>query len=49
MLQCWNVYRTVRKKDFMILARVRVSSYIVQFCIVYHSVARERDRGSRCG
>ena len=21
---------------------------IVQFCIVYHSVARERDRGSRC-
>ena len=26
MLQCWNVYRTVRKKDFVFLARVRVSS-----------------------
>ena len=104
MLQCWNVYRTVRKKDSVFLARVRVSSqyfpvfdcvsysfarkrsllslwlglavYICsvgmdilryarrhscfslgfglavsnfQFWIVYHSVARERDRGSRRG
>ena len=26
ILQCWNVYRTVRKKDFVFLARVSVSS-----------------------
>ena len=25
ILQCWNVYRTVRKKDFVFPARVRVS------------------------
>ena len=104
ILQFWNVYRTVCKKDFVFLARVRVSSqyfsvldcisyscarkrswlslwlglavdifsfgmYIVQytrrtscfslglglavsifqFWIVYHTVAQERDRGSRCG
>ena len=37
ILQCWNVYRTVRKKDFVFLARVRVSSqYISSFglCII---------------
>ena len=43
MLQCWNVYRTVRKKDFVILARVRVSSY---YCPVLdgvsYSCARKR-------
>ena len=104
ILQCWNVSRTVCKKDFVLCAGVRVSSqyfpvlycvsfscarkrswlsmwlglavYICsvgmdilryarrhscfslglglavsnfQFWIVYHSVARERDRGSRCG
>ena len=104
IVQCWNVYCTVRKNVFVFLARVRVSNqyfpvldcvsyscarkrswlslwlglavYIysvgmdivqyarrtscfslglglavifVQFYIVYHSVARERDRGSRCG
>ena len=104
IFQFWNVYRTVRKKEFVFLARVRVSSqyfpdldcisyscaikrswlslwlglavdifqfgmYIVQYArrascfslglglavsifqiwIVYHTVAQERDRGSRCG
>ena len=110
IFQFWNVYRTVRKKDFVLLARVRVSSqyfpvldcisyscarkrswlslwlglavsglYIIQLrifssfgmhivqyarrtslglglavsifqcCIVYHTVAQEIDRGSRCG
>ena len=90
IFQFWNVYRIVRKKDFVFLARVRVSSQyfpvldcisytikrswlslwlglqytrrtscfplglwlavsICQFWIVYHTVAQERDRGSRCG
>ena len=43
MLQCWNVYRTVRKKDFVFLARVRVSRYYcpVLDCVSY-SCARKR-------
>ena len=73
----WIVYRTVRKKDFVALARVRVSAVsifslglyniqlrnkdvlalamvkavvsISQFWIVFHTVAQERDRGSRYG
>ena len=49
ILQFWNVYRTVRKKDFMFITRARVSSQYFQFWIVYHTVAQERDRGSRCG
>ena len=105
IFQFRNVYRTVRKKDFVFLARVRVSSpyfpvldcisyscarrrswlslwlglamdiflgygmytvqyarrtscfslglglavSICQFWIEYHTVAQERDRGSRCG
>ena len=42
-LQCWNVYRTVRKKDFVFLARVRVSSqyFPVLDCVSY-SCARKR-------
>ena len=48
ILQFWNVYRTVRKKDFMFITRVRVSSQYFQFWIVYHTVVQERDRGSRC-
>ena len=37
IFQFWNVYRTVRKKDFVILARVRVSSYYcpVLDCVSY--------------
>ena len=43
MLQCWNVYRTVRKKDSMFLARVRVSSqYFPVFDCVSYSCARKR-------
>ena len=38
-LQCWNVYRTVRKKDFVFLARV-LAVRIFQFWIVYHTVAK---------
>ena len=36
IFQFWNVYRTVRKKDFVFLARVRVSSqyYPVLDCIL---------------
>ena len=49
ILQFWNVYRTVRKKAFVFLARVALAVSNFQFWIVYHSVARERDRGSRCG
>ena len=45
IFQFWNVYR-IRKKDFVFLARVRV---IFQFWIVYHTLAQERNRGSRCG
>ena len=37
----WIVYRTVRKKDFVFLARVSVSSQL-------YRTAQERDRGSRC-
>ena len=47
IFQFWDVYRTVRKKDFVFLARVRVVS-IFQFWIVNHIVAQERDSGSRC-
>ena len=32
-------------RNFVFLARVRVSSYNFQFWIVYHTVAQERDRG----
>ena len=49
IFQFWNVYRTVRKKDFVFLASGRVISQYFQFWIVYHIVAQERDRGSRCG
>ena len=49
ILQFWKVYRTIRKKDFVFLTRVRVSSPCFQFWIVYHTVAQETDRGSRCG
>ena len=43
IFQFWNVYRTVRKKDFVFLARVRVSSqyFPVSDCISY-SCARRR-------
>ena len=43
ILQCWNVYRTVRKKDFVFLARVSVSSpyFPVLDCVSY-SCARKR-------
>ena len=42
ILQCWNVYRTVRKKDFVFLARVSVSSpyFPVLDCVSY-SCARK--------
>ena len=48
IFQFWNVYRTVRKKDFVFLARGRVISQYFQFWIVYHTVAQERDSVSRC-
>ena len=41
------VYRTVRKKDFVALAMVRVSSQYFQFGIVYHTVSQEWCPGSR--
>ena len=43
ILQCWNVYPTVRKKDFVFLARVRVSSDFcpVLYCVSF-SCARKR-------
>ena len=43
IFQFWNVYRTVRKNDFVFLARVRVSSqyFPVLDCISY-SCARKR-------
>ena len=49
IFQFWNVYRTVRKKYFVFLARVMVSSQYFPVWIVYHTVAHERDRSSRCG
>ena len=43
MLQCWNVYRTVRKKGSVFLARVRVrSQYFPVFDCVSYSCARKR-------
>ena len=39
ILQCWNVYPTVRKKDFVFLARVRVSSAVANFCPVLYCVS----------
>ena len=43
MLQLCNLYRTVRKKVFVFLARVRVSSqyFPVLYCVSY-SCARKR-------
>ena len=43
IFQFWNAYRTVRKNDFVFLARVRVSSqnFPVLDCILY-SCARKR-------
>ena len=43
ILQFWNLYRTVRKKDFVFLARVRVSNpyFPVLDCTSY-SCARRR-------
>ena len=35
------VYRTVRKKDVLALARVRVSSQYFTILVVYHTVAQE--------
>ena len=49
IFQFLNVYRTVHKKDFVILARVSLAVSIFQFWIAYHTVAQKRDRGSRCG
>ena len=45
ILQFCKVYRTVRKKDFVFLARVRVTSqyFPVLDCIPY-SCARKRSR-----
>ena len=43
IFQFWNVYRTVRKKDFMFLARVRVSSqYFPGLDCISYSCARKR-------
>ena len=36
IFQFWNVYRTVRKTDFVFLARVRVSS---QYCPVLDCIS----------
>ena len=42
ILQFWNVNRTVRKKDFVFLARVRVSSqYLPVLDCISHSCARK--------
>ena len=48
ILQCWNVYRTVRKKDFVFLARVRVSSqyFPVLYCVLSYSCASKEIVGS---
>ena len=43
IFQLWDVYRTVRKKDFVFLARVRVSSqYFPVLDCITHSCARQR-------
>ena len=39
----------LRKKEIVALAVVRVAVSIFQFWVVYHTVARGRDRGSPCG
>ena len=43
ILQCWNVSRTVCKKDFVLCAGVRVSSqyFPVLYCVSF-SCARKR-------
>ena len=43
IFQFWEVYRTVRKKDFVYLARVRVSSqYLPMLYCISYSCARNR-------
>ena len=43
IFQFWNVYRIVGKKDFVFLARVRVSSqYLPVLDCISHSCARKR-------
>ena len=43
IFQFWNVYRTARKKYFVYLARVRVSSqYFPVFDCISYSCARKR-------
>ena len=37
----WNVYRTVRKKDFVFLARVSVSSQYFPVWNVYRKVSKK--------
>ena len=41
IFQFWIIHRTVRKKDFVALARVGFSSQYFQFGIVYHTVRRQ--------
>ena len=41
IFQFWNVYRTVRKKDFVFLARVRVSQSVLEYI--------SKKENSRCG
>ena len=49
IFQFWNVYRTVRNKDFVFLARVRVSSqYFPVLDLVSYSCARKRSWVSLC-
>ena len=47
IFQFWVVYRTVRKKDFVALARVNDSRQYFQFVIVYHTVTQEGCPGFR--
>ena len=49
MLQCWNVYRTVRKRPSCLLLGLGLAVSIFYFGTVYHTFAQERYRGSRCG
>ena len=49
IFQFWDVYRTVRKKDFVFSLGLGLAVSIFQFWIAYYTVAQERDRGCRCG
>ena len=49
ILQFWNVYPRYARRTSCLSVGLGLAVSIFQFWIVYHTVAQERDRGSRFG